>query len=144
MGKGKQPEFPVVSGEYRMTEEWSILLSGEFKRRFEDDSLVLWRSGLTAWVMVWGNDYSESPSVRLEHVRADSSPERFDEVVEEDGGILRYAYRLQEEAHDDRVSAFYGFAFGESGHVQMAIYFDAEDDLKHARALWKGIRERKA
>ena len=32
-------------------------------------------------------------------------------------------------------------AFGQSGHVQMGIYFDDEHDLENAKALWRGLRE---
>ena len=34
----KKPSFPVVSGEYPMTAEWTIALPGKFKRRIEDGS----------------------------------------------------------------------------------------------------------
>lgn len=60
-----------------------------------------------------------------------------------DDNILRYAYRLDEDEGDERVAAFYCFAFGESGHVLMAIYFDDEKDVKWAEMIWRSLKEEK-
>ena len=141
MPDSKKPKFPVVSGEYAMTSEWIISLPGAFKRRIEEGSLVLWRPGLTAWIDVWGNDQRKSKRARLRRIRADSSPQRFDEIEEKEGGLLRYAYRLEEPASDDRAAALYCFAVGGSGHVQMAAHFDDETEAEAALALWRGLRE---
>jgi hypothetical protein len=40
---------------------------------------------------------------------------------------------LSEDEGDKRVAALYCFAFGVGGHVQMAIYFDKEDNLIWAK-----------
>lgn len=38
-------------------------------------------------------------------------------------------------------SALYGFASGESGHVQVGIYFNQESDLAKARVILGSFRE---
>ena len=134
-------EFPLVEGEYQMTRAWSIALPGAFQRRFEDNSLVLWRPGVTARINVWGNDNEEPPHVRLGYVQKDRSEDAFDVVTESHGHMLRYAYRLHEPSDDRRHASFCCFAFGASGHVQMAVYFDDEADLVVAQSLWRGLRE---
>ncbi len=135
------PEFPVVEARYQMTKDWSVDLPTKFNRRFEESDLVIWKPGFTIWTTVWNNDKSESPDERLTWIREDSSPAAFDAVTETSNGLLRYSYRLKEESDDDRLPAFYCYAIGKDGHVQMAIYFDSPDDLDTAQAIWRSLAE---
>jgi hypothetical protein len=135
------PDFPVVEARYRMTKDWSVDLPAKFNRRFEEGNLVIWKPGFTIWTTVWNNDKSESPEERLAWIRDDSSPDAFDALTETSNGLLRYSYRLKEEADDDRLPAFYCYAIGKEGHVQMSIYFDSPGDLDTARAIWRSLTE---
>jgi hypothetical protein len=135
------PDFPVVAGRYQMTREWSVTLPGRFNRRIEDGSLVLWRPGLTVWILVWGNNHAESVQARLNGLRERRSPQAFDEEVLNDGGLTRYAYRLSEQRDDGLVSALYAFAIGSGGHVQAAIYFDDKTELDVAKQIWRSFDE---
>lgn len=124
-----------------MTEEWSVDLPAKFNRRFEKSDLVIWKPGFTIWTTVWNNNKSESPDKRLAWIRDGSSPDAFDEWTETSNDLLRYSYRLKEDSDDDRLPAFYCYAIGESGHVQMAIYFDSPSDLEVAQATWRSLTE---
>lgn len=141
MAQRSSDTWPIVSGSYQMTDEWSILLPGQFKRRIEDGSLVFWRDGLTAWINVWGNDHAETPQALFDRFRSGFPEGRLDEREATQDGVLKYAYRLKEEAGDRRVAAFYCFAFGISGVVQMAVYFDDDADLANAHLLMQGLKE---
>ena len=135
------PDFPIVEGHYQMTADWSVMLPTQFNRRIEEGQLVIWKPGFTIWTNVWNNDKSESQDDRLQWIQGDSSPNGFDKVTESSDGVSRYAYRLKEDSYDDREPAFYCFAIGEEGHVQMAIYFDSADDLADAQAIWQSLTE---
>ena len=135
------PAFPVVEGRYEMTKEWSILLPEKFNRRFEDESLIIWRAGFTMWIVVWGNDGVAAKETRLAQLRARVSDQAFDLEQSHDAGVLVFSYRLREASDDRRAPALYGFAVGESGHVQIAIHFDQESDLGKAKAILKSLRE---
>ena len=135
------PEFPVVQGRYQMTSDWAVTLPQQFNRRVEDGSLVFWRSGITVWVIVWGNDKEESQEERLEWLRGDTSPDAFDDESATNGDITRYSYRLTERRDEGVVHALYAFAIGVDGHVQMAIYCDDESDLETARAIYLSLDE---
>ena len=124
-----------------MTKEWSVDLPSKFNRRFEESDLVIWKPGFTIWTTVWNKDKSESPEERLSWIKETSSPDAFDSVIETSNGILRYAYRLKEDSDDNRLPAFYCYAIGEEGHVQMAIYFDSPEDLADAQAIWRSLTE---
>jgi hypothetical protein len=133
--------WPIESGEYQMTAEWSIALPKQFKRRIEDGSLVLWRNGFTIWINIWGNDDAEAPRDLFEQFRPALPGGRYDEFEIVEDGVVKYAYRLKEATDDNRVAAFYCFAFGVSGTVQMAVYFDDETYLTSAHALAHGLKE---
>ena len=135
------PEFPVIEGRYQMTKEWSVDLPSKFNRRFEERDLVIWKPGFTIWTTAWNNDKSQSPDERLAWIRNDSTPGAFDAVTETSNGVLRYSYRLNENSDDCRLPAFYGYAIGRAGHVQMAIYFDSQDDLVAANSIWRSLTE---
>lgn len=138
------PDFPVIHSRYEMTKEWSIDLPEQFNRRFEDKSLVIWRPGLTMWIIVWDNNKSETPEARLAKFKARISERAFDLDESREASVIYFSYRLIEADDDDRVPAFYGFAIGESGHVQISIYFDQESDATEAAAIFKGVREKPA
>jgi hypothetical protein len=122
------PDFPVVEGRYQMTKEWSLTLPEKFNRRIEDGDLVIWRPGITMWVTVWGNDKNENNGSRLKRIRADISPQAFDIETSKADKVLQLSYRLKEGKEQGAVPAYYCFAVGNSGHVQMAIYLDNEKD----------------
>jgi hypothetical protein len=39
--------YPIIENKQQLTEDWSIVLEGKFKKRFEDTSIVIWQPGLT-------------------------------------------------------------------------------------------------
>jgi hypothetical protein len=129
------PDFPVVHGHYQMAKKWGIVLPSEFNRRIEDGDLVLWRSGITAWISIWNNEDGESPEQRLAWIKETQSPHIESPEEQQIGPILFYTYRLEEPADDERVAALYCYAITASSQVQMAVYFDDERDAAMARDL---------
>jgi hypothetical protein len=137
--RGEGFDFIFVGGTYEMTDAWSIALpSGTFKRRFEEGSLVIWRRGLTAWITAWGNPRDESAEARLAAVRARTSPEAFDPREGERDGLRWFSYRLKEQ---HLAPALYGFVAEQSGHVQLAIYFDQEETAATGYEMIAGVRK---
>lgn len=134
-------EFPVVEGRYQLTDDWAVTLPVQFNRRIEDESLVLWRPGITVWTIAWNNDKAETQQQRLDWLRRDSSPDAFAHEVLVEGDITRFTYRLTERREEGVVHALYAFAIGVDGHVQMAIYFDDDKDLVLARQIWMSLDE---
>jgi hypothetical protein len=135
-------DFPTIEGEYAMTDTWTIHLpEGVYKRRLEDGQLVIWRPRLTAWIIAFQNDGHQSVAERARVMAGRRSPEAYDFLEEQKGAMHRFSYRLLEESDEPVAAALYGFAVGRSGHVQMAIYFDDDDELESATAMWRGLSE---
>jgi hypothetical protein len=101
---------------------------------------VLWRPGFTVWTVIWNNDNCESISQRLAALKLDASPQAFDALEESDEQIVRYCYRLAEDADDERQPALNSFALDDDGHVQMSIYFDDPNDLVDALSIWRSLK----
>lgn len=133
------PDFPVVSGTYRLTPDWTIDLPFEMNRRIEDSDLVLWRPGFTVWLAVWGNDHEERESERILRIYSDLSPQATDIHYQPDQSPARLSYRLHETQDGGAVFALYGFVVSETGHLQIAFYCDSEADLKHADKAFAGV-----
>lgn len=137
---GLHPEFPVVQGTYRLTDDWELVLSEPHNRRLEEGSLVLWRPGFTIWLTVWNNDHRESITQRLSSLKNIISEEAFDLEENVTGTIARLTYRLEESRPEGLVHAYYGFIVGPDGHVQIAIYFDSEGQASAARNVLPSVK----
>jgi hypothetical protein len=135
------PKFLVVEGKYPMTKEWSISLPGKFNRRFEDKSLVIWRPGITAWIVIWNNDKKESAQERCKAIHKNIDSEAFALDERMDGAILRFAYRLTEKREAGVVHALYSFAFFPRPDMSKWLYTLTRSDLDTAKAMWQGLSE---
>ena len=129
------PDFPVIKGQYQITEDWKIFLPEKFNRRFEDNQLVIWKPGFTIWIVAWENNKNESIEIRQKHFLEIMSSEAFE--LEKESSY--FSYRLTENHDGDIVHAYYGLMFNQSGHIQMGMYFDDESDLKLAKEIFKSI-----
>jgi hypothetical protein len=137
--KWPPPGFPLVEGEHRLTASWSIRLPGQFARRIEDGSLVLWRPGLTIRLAAWNNDHGQSQADRAARIKKCASPNRFAEQEAVANGVTRFSYRLRDDNNDGPVESVYGFVIGDDGHLQLGIYFDDPADEQVARELVQGV-----
>jgi hypothetical protein len=121
------PDYPIVTGSYQMTDEWSVVLPEDFNRRIEDGNLILWRPALTFWIAIWGNDSGESPDKRLTSILEAASDLRSEQQIERTEKLVRLTYELPEE-DASRANAVYksisGYVISPVGHVQISAYFD--------------------
>ena len=121
------PDYPIVTGQYQMTDEWTVMLPEKFNRRVEEGSLVLWRPALTFWVIIWGNDGDVSTDERLTSILAAASSLRTDQQIERTGDIIRLTYELPAEDTSRSQPAYRsisGYVISALGHVQISAYFD--------------------
>ena len=140
--KWPPPGFPIVEGRHAITDTWSIELPERFARRVEDDSVVLWRPGLTIWLAAWGKDKTESQAERLTSIKESAAPMRFEECENNSDGITRFSYRLRDENEEGTVESIYAYVINDNGHLQMAVYFDDPAEGVKARMLAESVSER--
>ncbi|MFC4311743.1 hypothetical protein ACFPN2_21845 [Steroidobacter flavus] len=121
------PDYPIVTGSYQMTDEWTVVLPEHFNRRIEDGSLVLWKPELTFWIAIWGNDGGESTDDRLTSILETASALRSDQQIERTAELVRLTYELPEEDASRPKAAYRsisGYVISAVGHVQISAYFD--------------------
>lgn len=127
--------FPYVTNRVSITDDWSIHLPFVMNLRIDEGSLVLWRPGFTIWLDAMRNDNHLTLQHRKQHFQETADAQRYDEYEVVDGERLYYSYRLDEPSEDKRAPALYGFAFGSEGHLQIAFYFDEEEDAAVAHSI---------
>lgn len=134
------PGYPIVEGFYEMTEEWGMTLPEPMARRVEDESLVLWRPGLTIYVSAWGEgDEEQSRKIRLRELKRECDPDGKVVVNKDDGEVTLYAYRLADETPDGKIETLNGFAVTDHGHLQFGISFDDVKDAEKAIKMVESI-----
>jgi hypothetical protein len=134
------PDYPVVEGQLRVTETWSVELPEAFNRRVEEGALCMWRPGLTIWVEAWKPPLPQTTEQMAEWLR-DGIAEEATDLSETAHDLVRITYRLSEAAEDERAPALYGYAIGRSGYLQIAAYFDDEADAVVARQIFESASE---
>ena len=124
----------------QISEEWWIGLDESYKTRVEDGSLVLWRPERTVWINVWNDSAGRTSSERLAGWTVDRHPDATDLFRENDGGLLRFAYFLEEpEDEGGQRLGIYSITVSESSTVQMACYFDLKEDQDWAAAVSRSV-----
>lgn len=136
-----QEEYSLLVNRVELAGKWSVHLPEIFRMRDEEDGIVLWRPGFTAWVNVFDNEIEESIELRKAFVVGTADPDKSDPRESSDNGIVRYSYRLKEESDDQRAAALYAFSFAENGHLQIAFYFDSEDDATIAYQIHESANQ---
>jgi hypothetical protein len=133
------PDYPIVEGWQTISPPWRLMLPEQFNRRTEGGELIFWRPGFTTYIAHWQNDRGLKPRDLCDEIRRTSSPKAFDQQQVDDGGLVRYSYRLRENAEQGKVPSFYAFVIHDLSQVEAAFYFDSEDDLGVAWRVWLSI-----
>jgi hypothetical protein len=136
-------EYPVVQGEHELMPGWTVTLPKPFYRRLEKRQLVMWRTGLTFWIIVWDNDRNESAEARLAQLREWANPRRQNEKIERAGQLVRFTYELQENdpRHSpQRYTSISGYVIGPGGYVQISAYCDDRAALASGYQVIRSVR----
>ena len=134
------PNYQTVSGLYQLTKNWAIALPGEFNRRLEEESMVLWRKGVTLWISAYGNDDGMSIEKRLDRDEAGLSKDASHKTRVIEDGVGRLTYRLSEKREDDAVvKAVYATTHADDCQIMIAHYYDDDQDVEQVEELAAAI-----
>lgn len=137
--KWPPPGFPIVQGDHALTDMWNVHLPAPFARRIEDDSLVLWRPGLTIWLAPWLNNHNQTQSKRLATIKGMVSPEGYDARESVHGGVTHFSYRLRDDNENGPIESLNAWAISDNEQLQMSIYFDDPTDATVAQQIVDSI-----
>jgi len=135
------PDYHVITGTYRMEQNWSIDLSYRFNKRIEKDYLVIWKPGFKIQISFTDNDRSEKTEKRLTRIKEKVPSQAFDVQTDRENEIVRFAYRIIAKKGGSNIQEFHGFVIGDDSHVEMAFSFERESDLETARGIWLSVKE---
>ncbi len=130
------PDYPIVEGDYKLNDGWSVHLPAKYNRRVEEGALVLWRPGVTIYFVAWNNDHGDPIETRMALLMDEMNPDASDVRQHTGDGIGTISFRLVEE----EVDGVYGYVVGENGHLQIAFYLDDIDEADEALVMLSSIR----
>ena len=134
---GLHPDFPVVEGEYRLTNDWKITLDEPCNRRVEDGSMVIWRPGLTAHIVAWDNTPEDSVADRVNQLMDSVSPSATDLVRTDGDEFTRVKYRVSQDGTDTIAT----FVVGERSQLLAQLQFDDEASGSLANQIADSIQQ---
>ena len=135
-------EFPKIEGRYQMTKSWSIELPEEYRRRFAEGNLALWRNGVTHWIAVWTIPAESSQESTFDWIKDDRPEKVVDEFEPVRPGYLCWGFLVEEKADQVDRWALYSYTVGKHAYVQMASYIDDRLDLEKALQIWRSLEEK--
>ena len=124
------PDFPVVTGDYLLTQGWRVQLPAPFNRRIEDGSLVLWQPALTFWINIWHNDRKASVDELFEHATRELNLQRRNEQVTKTDTLALLTYELTELAGEPdapEAHSVNAYIAASAGLVQVCAYVDSPE-----------------
>jgi len=136
------PDFPIIEGEYQITKTWSISLDQKYNRRIEDGSMVIWRPGVTVWLIAWGNDDNKSIQERINNTKIDISNKAYNYLEKIDNNVGKIRYFLKEVENSNSQIGLNGLLFNKNGHLQVSIYYDKSSDESLVKKLFDSIKEK--
>lgn len=131
---------------HRLTENWMIEINNLFERRVEEGGDLLYTTGdKSVRIAIWNEEGKSKEAIHAEHKQ---DIESRDQTVAEtlktfdfsDAEVDRLGYMIREDDGDKSYRTIYGFSIIDEQVLQVAIYFDEEEDYNWAIETWKNIR----
>lgn len=135
------PDFPIVEGDYFLSKYWTITLPIPLNRRVEDDSLVLWKPGLTFWMTQFQNNQSRLPREMVLSLASNRNAEATDYKEFEMGSLYVAHYFLEEENEGKRVFTFNYLIASEDSLLLVSAYADDPNICKMSKQICQTIKQ---
>lgn len=127
---------PAKAGVFHITDKWSVELSEDMFRRFDNGSLVIWKAGVTIFINCFSCDSSEEMEEKLTQIVEKRSPHSSDLIEEEVGGLHTYQYNLVEDGQP----SLNLIAGGDGEVIIMAAYYDEEAALNEIETIRDSLK----
>lgn len=137
--EGLHPDYPVVDGEYRLTQEWMLTLPVAMNRRIEDGSMVMWRPGLTLHIVAWDNTTDAAVAERVIQLKESISTFATDVVESHDEGVYRATWSLTAEAGETDEPSLNSFLVCETAQLLVSAHYEDEASRSHATLVIESL-----
>lgn len=133
--------------EHDLTEEWTIRINNLFERRKEESGDLLYTTGdKSVRIAIWNCEQTKN-EIYQDHVesienRDESESPTLSKYEFSNAGISRIGYRIQENDESKIYNVIYGFTIVDKQIIQIAIYFNNQEDEPWAIETWKNIKKK--
>lgn len=131
---------------HKLTENWLIDINNLFERRVEESRDLLYTTGdKSVRIAIWNKEGKSKEAIYAEQ---NQDIENRNQTMSKtlmifdfsDAEVARLGYMIQEDDNDKSYRVIYGFSIIDRQVLEVAIYFDDEEDLDWAIETWKNIR----
>lgn len=132
--------------KHKLTVQWELEINNLFERREEETGDLLYTTGdKSLRLAIWNYDNENKAEIYKNHQdiithKKDSFPEDLKTFELSDSEISRIGYMIKEFDESREYNVIYGFSIVDNQVLQLALYFDDDEDLNWALATWKGIK----
>ena len=132
--------------EHFLSEEWTIRINNLFERIKEENGDLLYTTGdKSVRIAVWNFKQSKN-EIYQDHVesienRDESDSKTLTKYEFSDSKISRIGYKIREVDEMKTYEVIYGFSIVDKGVIQIALYFDNQEDESWAIETWKNLKK---
>jgi hypothetical protein len=134
---------------HRLTEAWTIDINNLFERTVEDNGDLLYTTGdKSVRLTIWEEKNKNREAIYTEYTdvienRDQSHAETLQKYDFSDDTISRIGYLIKEADVHKNYNVLYGFSIIDNETIQVALYFDEDEEINWAIETWKNIQIRK-
>lgn len=131
---------------HRLTKQWTININNLFERSVEESGDLFYTTGdKSVRLAIWNEDHKSKEQIYTEHKEIvenrDQSAAATLQVFDfPDQDIARIGYLIEEVDGLKTYNVIYGFSIIDHQFVQVALYFDEEEDMNWAVQTWRSIK----
>ncbi|MDR2145715.1 MAG: DUF2185 domain-containing protein [Tannerella sp.] len=130
---------------HRLTEDWELEINNLFERRKEGNGDLFYTTGDKSLRMAIWNDNKAKLDIFKKHqeyiVNRDESQTKTLKTFDfSDDEVARIGYKIKESDENREYNVIYGFSIVDKQYIQIALYFDNDEDETWAIETWKGIK----
>ncbi len=132
-------------GVHFLTEKWTITINNLFERTKEENGDLLYTTGdKSVRIAIWNIDQSKKEiyEEQLESIknRDESQSVTLSKYEFSDTKVSRIGYKIRETNNEKEYEVIYGFSIVDKEIIQLALYFDNNEDEFWAIETWKSIK----
>ena len=133
--------------EHLLTEEWTISINNLFERRKEENGDLFYTTGdKSVRIAIWNFDQTKK-EIYQDHLESIENRDESESVTISkyefsDSDISRIGYKIRENDERRKYEVIYGFSIVDKQNIQIALYFDNQEDESWAIETWKNIKKK--
>lgn len=130
---------------HKLGKSWALHINNLFQRIPEETGDLLYTTGdKSLRISIWNDPGKTSQEILEEHIpqvkdRDQSISKTLDDFEFSDETVKRIGYEIEEQDGNKRYNVIYAFSFIDGEILQMAFYFDDQNDKEWALDTWKNI-----